>query len=116
MFPKNSANLSRCAILKRQTTFHVIWHQCCSLQSGRVEKILNEICSQVKVKRRQKAGFLSLISSEITLVKEKERRKRKSEEKERRRRQKSDGCALSFYNGYFGDNVFKNPARYVPVF
>ena len=60
---------------------------------------------------------------------EKERRKRKSEEKERRRRKKSNGCTLSFYNSYFGDsfwpkklldakgpfgnNVFKNPARYM---
>ena len=57
------------------------------------------------MKRRQKAGFLSLISSKITLAKGKERRKRKSEEKERRRREKSDGCALSFYNGYL-HNVY----------
>ena len=34
--------------------------------------------------------------------KEKDRRKRKSEEEGRRRREKSNGCALSFYNGYFG--------------
>ena len=48
-------------------------------------------------------------------------------EKERRRRKKkSNGCTLSFYNSYFfgrkklsdtkglfGDNVIKNPARYV---
>ena len=63
-------------------------------------------------------------------MKEKERRKRKSGEEERRRREKSNGCTLSFYNGYFGDsfctkkkllngrslfgnNVFKNPARYI---
>ena len=30
-------------------------------------------------------------------------RKRKSEEEERRRREKSNGCTLSFYSGYFGD-------------
>ena len=46
-------------------------------------------------------------------------------EKERKRREKSNGCILSFYNGYFGrkklsdakgpsgDDVFKNRARYV---
>jgi len=56
------------------------------------------------MKRRQKAGFLGPISSKITLTKEKERRKRNSEEKERRRRKKCNGCSLSFYNGYFGDN------------
>ena len=81
------------------------------------------------MKRRQKAGFLSPTSFKITVTKEKERRKRKSEEKERRRRKKSNGCTLSFYNSYFGDsfgrkklldakgpfgdNVFKNPARYM---
>ena len=61
------------------------------------------------------------ISSKITLTKEKERRKRKSEEEERRRREKSNGCTLTFYSGYFwpkknlldrkgpfgGGNVFK---------
>ena len=56
-----------------------------------------------------------------------------SEEKKRKRREKSNGCTLSFYNSYFGDyfgvfgrkklldalkgpfgdNVFKNPARYI---
>ena len=84
-------------------------------------------------KRRQKAGvFLGPISSKITVAKEKESRKRKSEEEERRRREKSNGCTLSFSNGYFedfltenkklligkgpfGGNVFKNPARYTYV-
>ena len=61
------------------------------------------------MKRRQKAGFLSPRSSKITVTKK----------KERRRREISDGYTLSFYNSYFGDakgpfgdNVFKNPARY----
>ena len=36
----------------------------------------------------------------------KERKKRKSEEKEKRRREKSNGCTLSFYNGYFGDSFW----------
>ena len=81
-------------------------------------------------KRRQKAGvFLGPISYKINVTKEKERRKRKSEEEEGRRRdKKSNGCTLSFSNGYFedfltenkkllkgkgpfGGNVFKNPAR-----
>ena len=85
-------------------------------------------------KRRQKAGgFLGPISYKITVAKEKERRKRKSEEEEGRRRdKKSNGCTLSFSNGYFegfltenkkllkgkgpfGGNVFKNPARYTYV-
>ena len=57
-------------------------------------------------KRRQKAGFLGVISSKITLTKEKERRTRKSEEEERRRREKSSGCTLSFYNGYLGDSFW----------
>ena len=54
------------------------------------------------LKRPQKAGFLGPISSKIIVTKEKERRKRKNEEEERRRRDKSNGCTLSFYNGYFG--------------
>ena len=52
-----------------------------------------------------------------------------SEEKKRKRREKSNGCTLSFIiatleivfgrkklldaKGSFGDNVFKNPARYI---
>ena len=35
-------------------------------------------------------------------MKEKERRKIKDKEKEMRRRERSHGCTLSFYNGYFG--------------
>ena len=81
------------------------------------------------MKRRQKACFLNPRSFKITVTKEKERRKRKREEKERRRREKSNCCTHSCYNGYFGDsfwpkkmldakgpfgdNVFKNPGRYI---
>ena len=54
-------------------------------------------------------------------------KKKEGEEEERGRREKSNGCTLSFYNGYIGDwrekkcwtekdpfgrNVFKNPARH----
>ena len=64
-------------------------------------------------------------------MKEKERRKIKSEEKETRRRERSNGCTLSFYKGYFGRKKkkkekklldakgpfggknFKNPGRYI---
>ena len=35
-------------------------------------------------------------------MKETERREIKSEEKEMRRRERTNGCTLSFYNGYFG--------------
>ena len=80
------------------------------------------------VKKHKKAGFLSPISSKITLTKEKERRKQRSEGKERRKREESNGRILGFYNSYFGDgfwpkkktvglkrsiwrlSVFKNPA------
>ena len=54
----------------------------------------------------------------VTMVKE--RRKRKSEEMERRK-EKSNGCTLSFImatldaKGQFGDNVIKNPARYICI-
>ena len=65
-------------------------------------------------------------------MKENERRKRKSEEEERRRGEKSNGCTISFYNGYFGDsqlvlgekklldatfrgNPLKYPAKYTYV-
>ena len=37
----------------------------------------------------------------MTVTKEKESIKRNSEEKEIGRREKSDSCALSFYDGYF---------------
>ena len=57
----------------------------------------------------------------MTVTKVKERRKRKSEEMERRR-EKSNGCTLSFImatldaKGQFGDNVIKNPARYIYMY
>ena len=74
------------------------------------------------MKRRQKEGFLS-----------QERKKRKGEKERVRRRKeekkRNNGCSLcSFYSGYleivfdrklldgkgpFGDNVSKNPARYM---
>ena len=82
------------------------------------------------MKRRQKSGFLSPLSSKIILTKEKERSKRKNEEEKRRRRKKKDGCTLRFYNGYFRasfwpekktvgrkksiwrERFFKSPAKY----
>ena len=63
------------------------------------------------VKRRQKAGFLRAKNSKITVTKGKERRKRKSEEKERTTRKKSNGCTISFYNGYFGFVAEKTVGR-----
>ena len=58
------------------------------------------------MKKRQKASFLGPINSKITLTKEKEKRKRNREEEEMRSREKINGCTLSFYNGYFGDNFW----------
>ena len=52
------------------------------------------------------AGVLLLISSKITLTKEKETKKRKSEEEERRKREKSNGYTLSFYIAYFGGSFW----------
>ena len=54
------------------------------------------------------ADFLktNLTKFVVIVIKEKERRKRKSEEKERKIRKESNGCTLSFYNSYFGDNNF----------
>ena len=63
-------------------------------------------------------------------MKEKERRKRKSEKEDKEEKRKSNGCTLSFYNGYLigdafwpkkmldakgplGGNLFKHPARYI---
>ena len=63
-------------------------------------------------------------------MKEKETREINSEEKEMRRRERTNGCTLSFYNGYFGrkkrkenklldakgpfaGKVFKNPGSYI---
>ena len=79
------------------------------------------------VKSCQNAGFLRPISSKITPTKEKERRKSKSKERERRRREKTMVALLVFImdtffgrkkklldgRGLFGDNVFKNPVRYI---
>ena len=79
-------------------------------------------------KKREKARFLSPRSSKIIVTKE--RRKRESEEKERRRRKKKAMVALLVFiiatfekafgrkklldtKGLFGDNVIKNPARYI---
>ena len=58
------------------------------------------------MERGQKAGFLSLRSSKITVTKEKESRKRKSEEKKRRRKKKAMVALLGFIiatKGPFGD-------------
>ena len=79
------------------------------------------------MKRHQKACFLSLRRSKITVTKEKERRKRKSEEKKRRRREKAMIALLVFKiatlpiafgqiklldaKGLFNDNIIKNPAK-----
>ena len=67
--------------------------------------------------------------SKITVTKEKERRKKRASRSGKEEKKiKSNGCTLSFYNGYFGDsfwpkklldanlgsfggNVIKNPAR-----
>ena len=46
-------------------------------------------------------------------------RRKKKGEKERARRKKggegkkNNGCTLSCYNGYFGGNGLKTPARYI---
>ena len=60
----------------------------------------HEICSHLSEKASKRAGFLGPRSSKITLTKEKERRKRKRGKEERKRREKSNGCTLSFYNGF----------------
>ena len=56
----------------------------------------------------QKAGFLSPSEAPKSYIVTKEKKSRKGEEKERRRREKSNGCTLSFYNGYFGDSFWSN--------
>ena len=83
------------------------------------------------VKRRQKARFLNPRSFKITVTKEKERRKRKSEEKEGGEEKKAMVTLLVIIiatleivfgrkklldaKGPFGDDVFKNPARYIYI-
>ena len=83
------------------------------------------------MKRRQKAGFLNPRSFKITVMKEKERRKRKSEEKEGGEEKKAMVTLLVIIiatleivfgrkklldaKGPFGDEVFKNPARYIYI-
>ena len=54
------------------------------------------------------------ISSKITLAKEKEKKKEGAKGKKGgEEKKKNKGCTLSFYNGYFGGNGLKSPARYV---
>ena len=62
----------------------------------------------ISVKGCQKVVFFGPNKLQNHTHDEKERRKRKSKGEERRRREKSNGCTLSFYNGYFpfGGNVF----------
>ena len=83
------------------------------------------------MKRRQKARFLNPRSFKITVTKEKERRKRKSEEKEGGEEKKAMVTLLVIIiatleivfgrkklldaKGPFGDDVFKNPARYIYI-
>ena len=82
------------------------------------------------MRRHQNAGFLSPISSKITVTKENEKRKREREEKERSTRKKAMAALLVFMiatleivfgrkklldaKGSFGDNVFKTPAKITP--
>ena len=58
------------------------------------------------MKKSMKITLYSLLAgADPATSKEKKRRKRKSDVEERRRREKSNGCSLSFYIGYFGDSV-----------
>ena len=74
------------------------------------ENQTNEICSHLSTKGVKGRGFFGPDKLyKINVTKEKERRKRKSEEEERRRRdKKSNGCTLSFSNGYFEDFLTEN--------
>ena len=90
----------------------------------------NEICSHL-TERASKGRFLTPENgSKITVTKEKERRKRKSEEIRKGGEEKKAMVALLVFiiatleivfgrkklldaKGPFGDNVFKNPARYM---
>ena len=81
------------------------------------------------MKRRQKAGFLSPRSFKITVTKEKERRKKRARRRKGGEEKKAMVALLVFIiatleivlaekklldaKGPFGDNVFKNPARYM---
>ena len=67
----------------------------------------NEICSHLSEKP-SKGRFFKPDELQYHTNEGKGRRKRKSEEEEKRRREKSNGCTLSFYNGYFGDRFWPN--------
>ena len=61
----------------------------------------NEICSHLSEKA-SKGRFFGLDKLQNHPNEEKRKEKKKDgEEEERRRRKKSNGCTLSFYNGYF---------------
>ena len=62
--------------------------------------LTNSYCHLIE--KGPKGRFLRLISSIIAApAKEKEKKEKKEQgETNRRRRQKSNGCTLSFYNGY----------------
>ena len=84
------------------------------------------------MKKRQKAGFLSPRTSKILVTKENYGRKRKCEEKEGRRTKKAMVALLVFiiatleivfgrkrtveWKRSIGDNVIKNPARYIILY
>ena len=74
-----------------------------SISSRFFENQPNEICSHM-LEKASKGRFLGpdKLQNRSNEGKLKERRKRENEEEERRRRDKSNGCTLSFYNGYFG--------------
>ena len=68
---------------------------------------LRKLAVNCMSERASKGRFLKpdKLQNHSNEVKGKE--KKKSDEKERRRREKkSNGCAVSFYNGYFGDFAF----------
>ena len=69
------------------------------------ENQTNEICSH-SIEKPSKGRFFKPDKLQNHTNEGKGKEKRKSQEKERRKREKSNGCALSIYNGYFGDRFW----------
>ena len=80
------------------------------------------------MKGRQKEGVFGPDKLQNHTNEGKRKEKKMSEEEGKRKGEKSKGCTLSFYNGYFGDvllldgkgpfsgKVFKNLARYINIY
>ena len=61
MLPKNSTNVSKCAISKWQLAFQVIWHQCCSFRRIQIHTFIVFSYKRIKQENCKKKESIIVI-------------------------------------------------------